>query len=338
MTVLENVSLKEFNTFGLDAKASLFTSVNNQLELQKALKDPRFKNPFLIGGGSNLLFVNSISHPVIHINIGGIQIIDENDDSVIVSVGAGVKWHDLVMWALKNNYAGIENLALIPGNTGTAPIQNIGAYGAELKDVFYNLIAVSLEDYSTHIFDENDCEFGYRDSKFKNEWMHQYAITTVRLLLQKNNHFVNTQYGDIEKILAQKNISNPSISDVAEAVMEIRKNKLPDPKVLGNSGSFFKNPIVSKEKIDALLQEHSNLPHYEFSNEFYKIPAGWLIEKSGLKGHREGNVGMHAQQALVLVNYGNATGKELWEFAQKVQYTVQHKFDITLDPEVNIIE
>ncbi|MDG2314966.1 MAG: UDP-N-acetylmuramate dehydrogenase [Flavobacteriaceae bacterium] len=338
MTVLENVSLKEFNTFGVDAKASLFASVKNQLELQEVLKDPRFKNPFLIGGGSNLLFVNSISRPVIHINIGGIKIIDENDDSVIVSAGAGIKWHDLVLWALKNNYGGIENLALIPGNTGTAPIQNIGAYGVELKDVFYNLIAVSIDDCSTHIFDENDCEFGYRDSKFKNEWSHQYVITSVRLMLQKNNHFINTQYGAIEKTLIKKNISNPSIQDVADAVIEIRNNKLPNPKELGNSGSFLKNPIVSKEKTDKLLLEHPNLPHYEFTGNFYKISAGWLIEKSGLKGLREGNVGMHAQQALVLVNYGNATGKELWKFAQKVQQTVAQKFGITLDPEVNIIE
>lgn len=338
MNILENVSLKEYNTFGIDVNATLFASVKNQLELQSVLKDPRFKDPLLIGGGSNVLFVNTVTQPVIHIDIKGIQVIDEDEDTIIISAGAGVKWHQLVMWTLENNYGGIENLALIPGNTGTAPIQNIGAYGVELKDVFYNLVAVSLEDFSTHIFNEKDCEFGYRDSRFKNDWANQYAITSVRLILSKSNYAVDTSYGDIEKSLIQKGIATPTIREVAETVMEIRKKKLPDPKDLGNSGSFFKNPVVPKALVNQLLKKHPDMPYYDFSESFFKVPAGWLIEKSGLKGVRHGNVGMHEKQALVLVNYGQASGAELWEFAQKVQQTVSEKFGIELDPEVNIIQ
>jgi len=254
MIVQENVSLKPFNTFGVDATATLFVSVSDQEELQEILLDPRFNDPLFIGGGSNMLLVSPITKPVIHLNIQGIQIIKETKDTVLISVGAGVTWHKLVLWSLEKNYGGIENLALIPGNTGTAPIQNIGAYGVEIKDVFHSLTAVSLKDRSTHIFSKEDCEFGYRDSKFKNEWAGKYVITTVRLVLHKTHYQINTSYGDINKELARKNINTPSIKDVAEAVICIRNRKLPDPKVLGNSGSFFKNPIVTKTLSERLVK------------------------------------------------------------------------------------
>lgn len=333
----KQVSLAQYNTFGVGAHTPLFTEVTSSISLQKTLRDDRFDNALILGGGSNMLFLSDITRPVIKISIPGIKIIEENDDIAIVSVGAGVVWHDLVMWCIAHNLGGLENLSLIPGLVGAAPIQNIGAYGVELSDVFHNAIGIGRKNGDSKIFFLEDCAFGYRDSIFKNELKDKYVITTLRLSLTKKKHQLNLQYGTIRQTLEDMEIKNPSIEDVAKVVIGIRQSKLPDPTNLGNAGSFFKNPIVEHTKIEALRTEFPDLPCYSIDNNFSKIAAGWLIEKAGFKGKIIGRVGMHKTQALVLVNYGDATGKELWKHAQRVMGAVQNQFDITLEPEVNLI-
>ena len=337
MEVKNQFSLAEFNSFGLSVNAPLFLEVTSSLALQKVLKDPRFKNALILGGGSNVLLLQNLSRPVIKISIPGIRVVEENEQSAIVSAGAGVVWHDLVMWCIANNLGGIENLSLIPGLVGAAPIQNIGAYGVELKDVFHNAIGIGRKTGDSKIFEAEDCEFGYRDSIFKNELKDKYVITTLRLSLIKSNHKLNLEYGGISQTLDEMGVVAPTLDDVARAVIRIRRKKLPDPSKLGNAGSFFKNPIVLKSKAAKIIKDFPNMPAYTIDENFTKIPAGWLIEKAGFKGKVFGNVGMHKNQALVLVNYGAATGAELWEHAQRVMGAVLSKFDVELEPEVNLI-
>ncbi len=331
------VSLKEFNTFGVQATTPLFNEVKTSLALQEVIKNKNYDNALIIGGGSNILLLEEFSRPVIKISIPGIRIINESDNMAVVSAGAGVVWHDLVMWCVTNNLGGIENLSLIPGLVGAAPIQNIGAYGVELSDVFFNVVAIHRKTGHSRIFEAEDCAFGYRDSVFKQELKDEYIITTVRLSLTKKNHVLNTSYGNIKESLDEMKVKNPTIDDIAKAVIRIRRSKLPDPKSLGNAGSFFKNPIVTQTETKHLLEQYPNMPYYSIDDTFGKIPAGWLIEQAGFKGVKNGNVGMHKNQALVLVNYGNATGAALWEYAKKVMASVKEKFGIELETEVNII-
>ncbi len=337
MEAKKQVSLTQYNTFGVSVNTPLFAEVRSSLELQEVLKDPRFEDALILGGGSNVLLLQDLSRPVIKISISGIRIMEETEQTAIVSAGAGVVWHDLVMWCIANNLGGIENLSLIPGLVGAAPIQNIGAYGVELSDVFHNAIGIGRKTGDSKIFEAEDCEFGYRDSIFKNELKDEYVITTLRLSLTKTQHQLHLEYGGITQTLDEMGVTNPTIDDVAKAVIRIRSSKLPDPTKLGNAGSFFKNPVVLKDKAAQIAGLYPDMPSYSIDNQYTKIPAGWLIEKAGFKGKIFGNVGMHKNQALVLVNYGAATGTELWEHAQRVMDAVLSKFDIELEPEVNMI-
>ena len=337
MEAKKQVSLTQYNTFGVSVNTPLFAEVRSSLELQEVLKDPRFEDALILGGGSNVLLLQDLSRPVIKISIPGIRIMEETEQTAIVSAGAGVVWHDLVMWCIANNLGGIENLSLIPGLVGAAPIQNIGAYGVELSDVFHNAIGIGRKTGDSKIFEAEDCEFGYRDSIFKNELKDEYVITTLRLSLTKSQHQLHLDYGGITQTLDEMGVTNPTIDDVAKAVIRIRSSKLPDPTKLGNAGSFFKNPVVLKDKAAQIAELYPDMPSYSIDNQFTKIPAGWLIEQAGFKGKIFGNVGMHKNQALVLVNYGAATGAELWEHAQRIMDAVLSTFDIELEPEVNLI-
>ncbi|CAM1344143.1 UDP-N-acetylmuramate dehydrogenase [Tenacibaculum amylolyticum] len=335
MNIQENISLKEYNTFGIEVYAKRFISVGSVYELQQIVA--KEKDIFLLSGGSNMLLTKDIEKLVIHLNIEGISIDRENEDTVHVTVNAGENWHDFVLWSISQNYGGIENLSLIPGNVGTCPIQNIGAYGVEVKDVISQVTALEIETGKLVQFSNSDCEFGYRNSIFKNQVKGKYIITSVSFMLTKGKHNLNTSYGAIEKELQERNITNPTIKDVSNAVIAIRQSKLPDPKEIGNSGSFFKNPVIPATLFDELRKEYPTIPNYPISEEEIKVPAGWLIEQAGFKGKRFGDAGVHEKQALVLVNYKNATGKEIYKLAQKIQHTIKDKFHIDLEIEVNII-
>ncbi|MCW5517713.1 UDP-N-acetylmuramate dehydrogenase [Muriicola sp. Z0-33] len=337
MEIQENFSLKDYNTFGIDAKARYYVEITSIEELIHALKLDEYPDKFIISGGSNMLITKDINALVMHINLKGIAVISEEDKAVIIEVMAGENWHDLVLWSLSHNYGGLENLSLIPGNTGTAPIQNIGAYGVELKDVFHSCDAMNIASTLIETFSKKACKFGYRDSFFKNEGKGKYIITSVRLRLSKKDHLLNTSYGAIDAELENNRIKNPSIQDVSNAVIAIRQRKLPDPNELGNSGSFFKNPVLGKSEFHEFEKAYPNAPFYSISDEEYKIPAGWLIEQCGYKGKRVGDAGVHKNQALVLVNYGNATGIEILNLANEIQESVFGKFRIKILPEVNII-
>ncbi len=337
ITIQHNVSLKEFNTFGIDAKAKYFISVSNKQELIEALQLPQFSEYFVLGGGSNMLLTRDLEIPVLHINFKGKEPVFASSDFVGVEIQAGENWHEFVLWCIEKNYGGVENLSLIPGNVGTSPIQNIGAYGVELKDVFSHCTAIDIETQEEKTFTLEDCKFGYRNSIFKNEAKGKYIITSVVFKLTSSVHKLNTSYGAIQQELESNNITNPTIKDVSDAVIAIRQRKLPDPKEIGNSGSFFKNPIISKAEFDILLQKHEKVPHYVVSDTEIKVPAGWLIEQCGFKGKRFGDAGVHKNQALVLVNYDNATGAEILALSKKIQKTVLEKFHITIEAEVNVI-
>ncbi|MGB5500159.1 MAG: UDP-N-acetylmuramate dehydrogenase [Maribacter sp.] len=338
MNVLKNISLKKHNTFGIDAKAKFFLEIQNVDALKEALGLDDYPTKLILGGGSNMLITKDIDALVLYINIKGKEIIKEDDDHVYLKVMAGEVWHDLILWCLDHNYGGLENMSLIPGNTGTAPIQNIGAYGVELKDTFVSCEAVDIEDRSISTFSKKNCNFGYRDSYFKNEGKGKYIISSVTFKLTKKKHKLNTSYGAIEEELERRGIKSPTIKDISNAVVVIRQSKLPDPKELGNSGSFFKNPILSKPEFDLFITKHPNAKYYRVSDDEYKVPAGWLIEQCGFKGKRYGDAGVHKNQALVLVNYGNATGAEIIDLAQKIMDKVFDTYEIRITPEVNIIK
>jgi len=337
MHIEENKSLKNYNTFGIDCKARYFISVTSIAELKEVLTSDIYPTILLLGGGSNMLFTKDVEALVIHINFKGLSIVEQDDHYVYVNVMAGENWHSFVQYCIKNDFGGIENLSLIPGNVGTAPIQNIGAYGVELKDVFDNCNAVSINNFTAKMFSKKECHFGYRNSIFKTSEKGKYLITDVTFKLTKNKHRTKIDYGAIKDKLAEQNITNPSLKEISDTIISIRKSKLPDPKKLGNSGSFFKNPIVNDIVFNNFSLKNPEAPFYKISEKEYKIPAGWLIENTGFKGKRFGDAGVHKDQALVLVNYGNATGNDILQLAHKIQTAVKDKFAIAIEPEVNII-
>jgi UDP-N-acetylmuramate dehydrogenase len=336
MNVQTNFSLKNFNTFGIDIKAKQFIEIQSVEELKHVLKRFYTEEIFVLGGGSNMLLTTPIEKTVVYIHNQGISVVEETADHIIIDVEAGENWHQLVMWSVNQNYGGLENLALIPGHVGTAPIQNIGAYGVELKDTFVSCKALHRQTIGEKNFLLNDCKFGYRNSIFKNELKNQYIITSVRFKLTKNKHKIHTDYGAIKDELNKLNITNPQPIDIAIAVTNIRQSKLPDPKEIGNSGSFFKNPIIPIKQYKSIQENYPDLPNYHVDEKHVKVPAGWLIEHAGIKGYRDGDAGVHKKQALVLVNYGQASGQEILNLSQKVQQTVKDKFGIELEAEVNI--
>jgi UDP-N-acetylmuramate dehydrogenase len=340
MQIQENVSLKTYNTFGIHAIARWFTVFRSTQALANIFEDlPRLigNNDLLIlGGGSNVLFTKDFSGLVLKNEIPGIGKIREDEDYVYVKAGAGVNWHQLVMYCIDNNLGGMENLSLIPGCTGASPMQNIGAYGVELKDVFHSLEAFHIQDKTTLTFELSDCEFGYRESVFKHRCKGQFIILNVTFRLTKT-HVYNIEYGAIKQELEKMNVSELSIRAISQAIINIRQSKLPNPAVIGNAGSFFKNPEISAENYNKLRQRFPQMIAYALDCGNYKLAAGWLIEQCGWKGYREGDAGVHAQQALVLVNYGQASGSQIFQLSQQILESVQEKFDITLQREVNII-
>lgn len=337
MKIQRNISLKKYNTFGIEALASHFVEITTIQNLQEVLQQKGYPKKLVLSGGSNMLITNDLNALVMHINIKGITILSEDENHVILKIMAGENWHELVIWTINHGYGGLENLSLIPGNVGTSPIQNIGAYGVELKDCFESCEAMDVATQQLITFSKSDCQFGYRDSIFKNEGKGKYIITSVNLKLNKPPHNPNTSYGAIETELKENKIDHPSIKDVSNAVIAIRRKKLPDPIKLGNSGSFFKNPVITKEKFITFLENNPEAPFYKISETTYKIPAAWLIEQCGFKGKRFGDAGIHKNQALVLVNYGGASGQELLLLATKIQDAVLARFGIEINPEVNII-
>ncbi|PKQ69934.1 UDP-N-acetylmuramate dehydrogenase [Raineya orbicola] len=336
MNILENVSLKSYNTFAIDVKARYFVECWHIHEICDAVHWQKTNNlPLLIlGGGSNVLFTQDFEGIVLKVSLLGKEIIREDSENVWLKVQAGENWNTLVEYCVANNWGGIENLTLIPGTVGAAPMQNIGAYGVELQDVFEYLEAFHLATGEVHRFDKKHCEFGYRESVFKNKFKNQYIILSVVLRLSKK-HKLHFSYADVEKFLKEHRIE-PSIKSISEAVRKIRTEKLPNPAEIGNAGSFFKNPYISKMHYEYLKRDYPNLPAYPLDENTYKVPAAWLIEQAGWKGYHEGNAGVHHRQALVLINKGNAQGKEIWELAQKIKKSIEDKFGIVLQTEVNI--
>jgi UDP-N-acetylmuramate dehydrogenase len=337
MEIQSNFSLKNYNTFGIEAKAKQFVAVHSIAELITILEENNNQKKFILGGGSNMLLTKDIDALVIHIDLKGKKVIKEDNDFVWVESQAGETWHDFVLWTIENDFGGLENMSLIPGNVGTTPVQNIGAYGTEIKDTFVSCEALNIATKQIKTFTNADCRFGYRESIFKNEVKDQYIITSVVYKLSKRNHKINVSYGDIMAELAKNNITSPTLKEVSNAVITIRQSKLPDPKVLGNSGSFFKNPILLKTDFEKIHQKFPEMKFYEISATEVKVPAGWLIEQAGFKGKRFGDAGVHKNQALVLVNYGNATGQEILAVSKEVQQTVFNTFGIHIEAEVNII-
>lgn len=337
MEIIPNQSLKAYNTFGIEARAKAFIAIQNETELAKVLKDNSGKKLFILGGGSNMLLTQDIDALVININNKGITVVKEDDEFVWVKGNAGEVWHEFVLWCIDHNFGGIENLSLIPGNVGATPVQNIGAYGTEIKDTFDSCEAMEIATQQMRTFHKEDCQFGYRESIFKGELKNKYIILSVTFKLRKSNHQINTSYGAIDAELEKMNITNPTIKEVSNAVIAIRQSKLPNPKELGNSGSFFKNPVVPISVYEKAKEKHPDIPSYPVSETLVKVPAGWLIEQAGFKGKRFGDAGIHSKQALVLVNYGQATGSEIWSVAQHIQQTVKEMFGIDIEAEVNVI-
>ncbi len=332
----ENIDLRPYNTFGISAKCNVLYKIRSKHELKSIIKAT--EGPyFILGGGSNMLLTKDQENTILKNEIQGIEIVSENDHEIILKVGGGIVWHDLVIWSINQGFGGLENLSLIPGTVGAAPIQNIGAYGVELEQVFHSLNAIHLGTAKEETFYKADCVFGYRDSVFKQALKGQYFISNVTFILSKKEHSLNTSYGAIQSELEARVIINPTIKDISDVVIFIRQSKLPDPSEIGNSGSFFKNPIISKSAYENLLTRYPEIPSYPVDEKHVKIPAGWLIDKSGWKGKRIGDAGSFEKQALVLVNHGNATGKEILDFAEMIIEDVNDKYGIELTPEVNIL-
>lgn len=338
MLIQENVSLRPYNTFGVDVNARYFSTTSSQDELLQVLKwaNQTQQKILLLNGGSNILLINDWEGLALKIELKGIDIVASTEDDVIVSVQSGEDWHEFVLWCLSNDFGGLENLSLIPGKVGTAPIQNIGAYGVEVKDVMTQLTAIEMATGKIRVFSREDCQFGYRDSIFKQQLKNQYVIAEVHFRLTKKNHQLHLDYGAIRSQLSSNGIENPSIQDISQAIVSIRQSKLPDPSKIGNSGSFFKNPVISAVEFEALKVQFPQIVGHAVENK-YKVAAGWLIEQAGWKGKRIGDAGVHQNQALVLVNYGHASGLEIYELSQKIMDDVWAKFGIQLEREVNII-
>jgi len=337
MQIFENYSLKNLNTFGINVSSRYFLACSSPEEIAEFLSIPAYKSApkLILGGGSNILFTKNFDGVVLKNNLKGIEQIKEDEDFYYVKSGAGENWHQLVMYCIKHNFAGVENLSLIPGNVGAGPMQNIGAYGVELKEVFFELEALNIETGSLERFNNSDCQFGYRESIFKHKAKNQYIITSVTLRLTKKPVY-KISYGAIEKELETMGIKELSIEAISKAVCTIRSSKLPDPSKIGNAGSFFKNPVVSNEQFNALKSAYPEISGYKNSETETKLAAGWLIEQCGWKGKSIGDAGVHKNQALVLVNYANASGKEIYDLSQKVLDSVKEKFGVQLEREVNI--
>jgi UDP-N-acetylmuramate dehydrogenase len=339
MTFQDNVDLRAFNTFGIHTAARYFTTLRSDEDVQLLLSSAQFrKNPHLIlGGGSNMLFTGNYNGVVARMQFKGIRTIDETNDHATVFAGAGENWHELVMHCIANDYGGIENLSLIPGTAGAAPMQNIGAYGVEIKDVIESVEAIHKQTGAKKIFSHGECAFGYRESIFKQEAKDQYIITGITMRLTRRNHQLHLQYGAIQETLQSMSIAEPTIRDVSNAVIHIRRTKLPDPATVGNAGSFFKNPSITSTAFQQLKEKYPTIPSYPSTEGMIKVPAGWLIEQCGWKGKRFDNIGVHPHQALVLVNYGGGEGSKIWDLAMQIRDSVIGKFDISLQPEVNIV-
>jgi UDP-N-acetylmuramate dehydrogenase len=339
MKIISNQSLKLLNTFGIQATARYFLSVDN-LETLKSFRENeiwRSEMLLILGGGSNILFTKDFSGLIIQSKLNGIEFIDQSDSHVYVKAASGETWHDLVRTCVDKNLGGLENLALIPGLCGAAPIQNIGAYGTELSDVIVEVEGIDLRNGKHTILKAADCQFGYRESIFKHDFEKKIFISSITLRLTKENHLINHAYGALDAYLKKKNINNPSITDVYDSVIAIRSEKLPDPKVFGNVGSFFKNPVVDAITFKRLQSSFPTIPFYHSDNQQFKIPAGWLIEQAGWKGKRNGQVGVHHLQALVIINFGGASGQEIFDFSEQIIEDVLIKFEIKLQREVNVI-
>ncbi|OJW15097.1 UDP-N-acetylmuramate dehydrogenase [Mucilaginibacter sp. 44-25] len=337
LQIQENVSLKNFNTFGIDVNARYFAEINHEADLVELFADPQWHKVqrLVMGGGSNMLLVKDFDGLVIRLNIRGIEHRISHDD-VHIEAGAGEIWNDLVNYCVAHGFAGMENLSLIPGSVGASPVQNIGAYGVELKDVFESCHAFEIATGQFHTFTKDDCKFGYRESVFKAELAGQFIITLVKFKLSLNPH-LNLKYGAIEQELANRNIEKPTIKDVSQVVSHIRVSKLPDPSTIGNAGSFFKNPVISRQEFEAIQQKHPDVVNYPVGEGMVKLAAGWLIEQCGWKGKQVGHTGTWKNQALVLVNHGGATGEEIYNFSSQIIDSVYDKFGVSLQREVNII-
>ncbi len=352
----QNTSLKSYNTFGIDVKTNFFAQITEISDLQGIIAAPKWQQmpKLILGGGSNLLFTKNFEGLVLKIDLLGIEKVAEDENHVWIKVGAGENWHKFVLYAIENNFGGIENLSLIYGTVGASPMQNIGAYGVEIKDVFDSLEVINLENGEILQFKHQDCEFAYRHSIFKTTLKHKVVITNVTFRLTKRNHKFNVSYGTILQNLENQGISKEIIANcqteitnsfteksilqaISKVIVEIRQSKLPNPKIIGNAGSFFKNPEISILQFQKLKEDYPKIMFYPTDNQgFIKIPAGWLIEQCAWKGKQVGNTGIHKEQALVIINYGGATGTEVWELAKAVQKSVLDKFGISLQMEVNI--
>lgn len=338
-TIDKNVRLRAYNTFGVDSTARYFCRITDHDQFKSLLETDLYKNEkvLILGGGSNILFTRDFDGLVVKTDIKGIQVVDETEDAVHVKVMSGENWHELVVHCVNHGWGGIQNLSLIPGTMGAAPIQNIGAYGVEVKEVVKEVSGIARITGEEKSFQNHECAFGYRESIFKHQLKEKIFISSVTLSLTKKNHSFNTNYGAIKDTLKEMNIIEPTLKSISDAVIHIRKSKLPDPSLLGNAGSFFKNPTISLSHYQSLQNIHSEIPGYHSVNQEVKVPAGWLIEHCGWKGKRINDIGVHAHQALVIVNYGNGNGEEIFQLAMKIISSVKEKFNITLLPEVNII-
>ena len=334
---MKKISLKQYNSFGIDVKAINLISIESEIDIINFLEKKRNDKILILGGGTNILFTKDIEYPILKIEIKGIEIINEDEDEVLVSVGAGENWNDLVWWSIENNFGGLENLVSIPGNVGSAPIQNIGAYGKEINEVIENCRGIFIENSTMKIFNKQECKFSYRSSIFKEELKDKFIISNVTLRLSKRNHKINTEYISLKNTLLESRVTNPSIKDIAECVRSIRSNKLPNYKKIGNAGSFFKNPLIKKNKLKEIRISHPEIVNHKIKGSEYKVSAAWLIENCGFKKIEKNNVTVHKNQALVIINIGNAKGIDVYNYSQKIKKTVKEKFDILLEEEVNIL-
>lgn len=334
MKKYSDFNLQPYNTFGIHVYAQTAAVCESEEDITQFLHTYG-TDVLVIGGGSNLLFTRPVVEPVVLMHNTGIQLMYETDEEVVIEANAGENWHSFVCYCIQNNWGGLENLSLIPGTVGAAPMQNIGAYGVEVKDTIVSVTAIEKATLQKKVFTQQECAFGYRESIFKTTLRNQYIVLSVRFVLRKNAP-VNTSYGAISAALLGKNITNPSLADVAAAVIHIRQSKLPNPAEIGNAGSFFKNPIITGSHARQLLQTFSDMPTFPLGNDQQKIPAAWLIEQCGWKGYRQGDAGVHEKHALVLVNYGDASGKEIFDISTEIIHSVYEKFQINLEREVNI--
>ena len=337
--IQENISLQRLNTFGIEAKAKYFIEVVSTTQLEELIRHPVYRDHshLILGSGSNVLFTKDYEGIIIKCALSGISIRNENDDFVLLKGGAGENWHSLVMHCIQHNWGGVENLSLIPGTVGAAPMQNIGAYGVEIKDVIECVNGIDLGTGIERSFTSSDCKFNYRESIFKQELKEKYFISSITLRLTKKNHQIKTAYGAIKEVLNKHSVLQPTIKDVSDAVIAIRQSKLPDPQLIGNAGSFFKNPAVSESVLEEMKKDYPSMPFYPTDNQYFKISAAWLIDQCGWKGKKFGSIGVHPLQALVLVNYGDGKGEEIFQLATRIQHSVKEKFGVTLTTEVNII-